>query len=710
MSRHVRLFHLSALAGFALVTHVSACGEIDVACERDSDCATQDCLTAVCSNGTCLEPTVSDGWCFVDGECYLDGTATPTNQCRICDAAAINDALINKACDNGGVCEPTTGECAVPTPDAVSDADAAPDAQPDAVPDAEPDAVPDAQPDAVPDAQPDAVPDAQPDAVPDAQPDAVPDAQPDAVPDTTADGVVAGDTANDSTIADASPDAGADVPADITMDMSMEVTDATADADTAADSGPDATTSTCQSVGDPCATPGPDGPFVCVEGVCRLSCTSGYVGCTCMWYDEANGVAYCPPNFCDNFFDNDCGPNMNCLSAYGQNLCVATAGVPEGSACTSMNECLPGLACMQGVCSPPDCGTGADDPTCAAGQTCVTEDLAWGDYPQSFGRCLDTCDSSADCTGANEWCKPAFKNPAGTMINTCAEAGPGGPGAPCSVDAECDGDHVCSLFGECATVCDPTAPDTGCDAATPHCVQKIINDASGTPITITDFGACVDGCTPFTTPSDCPTGQWCSPFIESPSVGACIPVGSAVADEPCDGGANLCGENLLCGGVCIPVCESDAMCQSGEACLVALGFQTPTGGAFPLPLKTCVQEPLTCDYDADPQGCPDASSQFCFPGDFYNQTDDLCLDIGGNGTTSFPLQPGDLCDPVGIPCSGESICYPADESGELRCIEMCREQLPNDPFLTAGNSDCSDPGATCFPAFPPLKGGLCQGP
>jgi len=218
----------------AEVSNDTAQETTDNACQSDADCNTGlSCRVGTCntSTGFC-DVALAPNTCYILDACF-DADAWETgNRCRICDPTLTPNDFVNKQCDGGQVCEPSTGDCVEPTPDVIDDA------VPDATPDAVADATPDTGPDGVADATPDGTADATPDGTADADTDAA-----DATDDADAAADAADDAVTDAT-ADASPDAVADAVADTAADSVADVVpDAVADAlpDGMADATPDAT-------------------------------------------------------------------------------------------------------------------------------------------------------------------------------------------------------------------------------------------------------------------------------------------------------------------------------------------------------------------------------------------------------------------------------------------------------------------------------------
>ncbi len=79
------------------------CAAVAYTCD-DLPCATRGCN----GSGGCVD-VIQDGWCLIDGSCFLDMTANPLNECQNCQPSLVNDAWTDRigSCDDGDPCTVT---------------------------------------------------------------------------------------------------------------------------------------------------------------------------------------------------------------------------------------------------------------------------------------------------------------------------------------------------------------------------------------------------------------------------------------------------------------------------------------------------------------------------------------------------------------------------------------------------------------------------
>jgi len=82
------------------------------ACVGTTACTPDTCEQTTCNSAQC-EVVLKPGNCKIDGLCFADGEANPTDPCQVCDASAAPDAWTNGqgACDDGDAC--TLGDICV---------------------------------------------------------------------------------------------------------------------------------------------------------------------------------------------------------------------------------------------------------------------------------------------------------------------------------------------------------------------------------------------------------------------------------------------------------------------------------------------------------------------------------------------------------------------------------------------------------------------
>ncbi|MGB8332831.1 MAG: hypothetical protein WCE62_22085 [Polyangiales bacterium] len=164
-----------------------------------------------------------------------------------------------------------------------------------------------------------------------------------------------------------------------------------------------------------------------------------------------------------------CGTGESCYPTGAGDLCLPTGTLPEGSVCSSVNDCQAGIGCVAVPTDPvnPHCAALCDSSiACADGDPCV--DLS---APSNLSACLlDTCDLFAQDCGAGQGCYPATVTSAGGTTfdgNFCWYAGSGAAGDPCTEAAECAAGLACVTDGAvelCLEICDLSNPS--CPAGT----------------------------------------------------------------------------------------------------------------------------------------------------------------------------------------------------------------------------------------------------
>lgn len=163
--------------------------------------------------------------------------------------------------------------------------------------------------------------------------------------------------------------------------------------------------------------------------------------------------------------------------------------------------------------------------------------LTLGGATQGVCAVNNGCTAAAtNCDGAGTLCIALTSGTA--CVKSCTFTAGNGQ---CGTDAACvpytNGD-LC--LPKALSECDAVA-GTGC-TGTQTC------SAAGTD----GFGACIESCDIFATPSGCPSNQGC--YLSSSGVG-CAPAGTGTADQTCSA-ANGCVSGLICVGTCKTPCDS----------------------------------------------------------------------------------------------------------------------------------------------------------
>ena len=111
------------------------------------------------------------------------------------------------------------------------------------------------------------------------------------------------------------------------------------------------------------------------EAVCRPYCCGACpTGQLCIESSTVSAAGFCVSSGCDPLSTGGCGPSGGCYPLGDQLACLPAGTVGIGGACTSVNECVPGAACLASgtcaqVCRPaaPSCAVGTCAPFSGAG-------------------------------------------------------------------------------------------------------------------------------------------------------------------------------------------------------------------------------------------------------------------------------------------------------------------------------------------------------
>lgn len=199
------------------------------------------------------------------------------------------------------------------------------------------------------------------------------------------------------------------------------------------------------AIGTPCARDTACASGLCVAGVCAHPCPEAGcgVGRTCVFVDDARVCL----GLCEKG-DLDCDPGLACApEPTGLLVCrgARPGGVPEGSACTSDDDCA------------------VTSPVCRA------------------GLCHRLCDRDAEC-GAGRRCGETQSG-----LRLCVTVGAAPPMSPCELDSVCDA-GLCEggrCFRACADDCGPSGrcEDAARNPSAPdrRCVPTCTPDAPACP-------------------------------------------------------------------------------------------------------------------------------------------------------------------------------------------------------------------------------------
>lgn len=333
---------------------------------------------------------------------------------------------------------------------------------------------------------------------------------------------------------------------------------------------------------DVCAIP-------CVDSA---DCTrSGYV---CQPVDvNGDAVKMCTPAApvaCAS--DEDCATQTDCAvletTAGGalETVCVpATGGDSTGVACTTDTDCA-SLLCLDGACAAP-----CDDSTqCAGNQLCNNVSVTKGAATTTLNVCQTfpqkTCDETSDCLDGVRVCSDIRANANNIYESFCAlpnTAAAGLMGATCASPNECRENICLSASKTCSVVCNS---DDDC-AAGMGCTTFRMSSNNVT----TYLGFCIDSCGDN---GDCSNGNVCtisSDFINDDVDQVCeAPRGTKDLGESCANGdecqTGLCLRTLA---YTATACASDAACAANETCECPVDQPSCTTSA-----KRCATEELAC--------------------------------------------------------------------------------------------------------------------
>lgn len=311
-------------------------------------------------------------------------------------------------------------------------------------------------------------------------------------------------------------------------------------------------------------------------------------------------------------------------------------------------RCLPSGFCGRACAHERDCGPRA---RCQGGQ-CIPSLRCYETDGRPTGRCVDPCESDADCGGEGARCELGLCRPPIGCEDLVACV----PDSlhPCERDADCvhGVDQVCEL-NQCVARQSGCAFHEACDPVTLSCVPSCAEDADCRPGRSCRSGACHPryrchqerhlecprgmACT-------CPRGTSCS----APGEGHCVPECRSNADCP---PRQVCGERFG-RKLCQPGCDSDRDCGPEERC-GATGLCEGGSGTckFTALCPTCTFcEAGTCRAGSAPYCAACEEDSACGPGG-------VCL--RGNCAPA--------CGTAGCP-SGFGCARIEDEDGEARDV------------------------------------------
>ncbi len=255
------------------------------------------------------------------------------------------------------------------------------------------------------------------------------------------------------------------------------------------------------------------GVLVLAEG-CGPGDTRYYCDDTGCYTCDGYGCHNVPPPPTTNCTGNkSCAQNQICTVQGCETQCMADTDCPQGDVCKS------------GLCTSPTQNTTTNPLVCTTNADCVAGDV---------------------CVGTGAWAQCVPQSNACSYSSQC-------PSGDVCADGECLGD--CSQGQACAAgtacvkgVCEPTASQCTTSA---QCSGGLVCAQ----------GECVAQCNPQTTPTTCPTGDYCEQIGSNPTVGACVP--NTAPNPDCGGTGQMCLSNQTClDGFCRYTCTYSGSTQS----------------------------------------------------------------------------------------------------------------------------------------------------
>lgn len=364
----------------------------------------------------------------------------------------------------------------------------------------------------------------------------------------------------------------------------------------------------------------PSSVVACTEGLCRYSCSPGFLDCPggtpedgCETRIDADNCGSCGTDCPSGSFCVVSGASYECTTTCsapntlcGGTACVNTDNTPQycGSCsndCTELSN-VSSAGCLSGACFIADCDTNRENCNGMVADGCETNT---SNSSQHCGACGNNCAMKPQVATAT--CGGGVCNV--TMCNggyaDCDITGANG----CEINTRNNENHC----GACGKVCDDLA---GVDGANVNCQVSLCASISGTGTTAgcnPGFGNCdsnlhSNGCeTPLNTAANCGACGNACPAIDGAtamcSLGECVYM--------CTGGRALCGTGGdrecadtatdedhcgACGKVCddlAHVDDSKVLCSSG-VCSSSAGMA---------PTDACDLGYANCDGSLHLNGC-----------------------------------------------------------------------------------------------------------
>ncbi|MBK7154549.1 MAG: hypothetical protein IPH72_22665 [Sandaracinaceae bacterium] len=444
------------------------------------------------------------------------------------------------------------------------------------------------------------------------------------------------------------------------------------------------------------------------------ACITTGLNSTCVECDVTAqcGAEVCSSsNLCEVCIDSGAGTDTGCNA--GTPHCIGASGARQCVPCTTAAHCNDSVACTTDACTANACVntpvTVGSTGMCAGGQVCS------GAPTNMCVTCTDTSAMGTDSgcmagvphcrtSGTNApLCEPCINSAAGSATDLgCSMATPycvtsmAGVSSctACLTGADCSDNNTCTTdvctAGVCSNptvsvgtsctggVCNGALPalceacidsgsgtDTGCNAASPHCIG-----ASG-----------ARQCVPCTTAAHCNDSVACT--TDACTANACVNTAVVV------GGTGSCTGGQVCSGaptnMCVTCTDTSAM-GTDSGCMNAAPHCRTTGTGSPV-CEPCIN---TLPGSAVDLGCMMATP-YCVTGGNGANACVACLtgaDCGDNNTCTTDVCTAGVCsnppESVGTSCSG-GVC---DGAASALCEACIDSGSGTDTGCNAGSPHC----------------------
>ncbi len=525
-------------------------------------------------------------------------------------------------------------------------------------------------------------------------------------------------------------------------------------------SGPQCDSAICNPTSMVCASCTNNSPTGTDTGCSAAlpACVTTGVTSTCVECDVTAqcGAEVCSANLCEVCVDSGAGTDTGCNAATPN--CIGASGARQCVQCTNAAQCSDGIACTTDACTSNACVNtpvaAGNAGSCGLGQVCS------GAPTNMCVTCSDTSPMGTDAgclalvphcrtTGTNApVCEPCINSAAGSATDLgCSTntpycvAGNGGASScvACLTGADCGDNNTCTndvcTAGACSNpavstgttcsggVCNGALPalceacidsgsgtDTGCNAASPHCIGASgsrqcvpcttaghCNDGVACTTDACTANACVNTAVALGNPGTCAGGQVCSGSPTNLCV-TCTDTSPMGTDAGCMAGAPHCRTS----GSGSPVCEPCINSAAGSATDLGCSTNTPycvagNGGA-----SSCVAcltgadcgDNNTCTNDVCTAGAcsnPAVSTGTTCSGGVCNGAlpalCEACIDSGSGTDTGC-----DAANPHCIGASGSRECVPCTTAAHCNDSVACTDDACVSNSCTNTSVDVGEAG------------------